>query len=265
MAVAALLAGTSLALAQNDKGTADPANAGKEAGTAEKAMNPPAGTTGPSEGSMKEPKMDQKMDRDAKEGSSGMKPNEKGDMKKGAANDVDEKSMGNKGDMKSEDKAGDMKSKDMKSGENKPDKSDMKSGDAKASDNKPNDMKAGENKAGDMKGEANRNPDAANKNAGDTSASSKKPDRAALEQAPPETKTKVRAAFTQNKIEPVRNLDISINVGVAIPRSVTVYTVPQEVVTIYPAYRYYRYFRTEDRIVIVDPDTLEIVEVIIVA
>lgn len=79
----------------------------------------------------------------------------------------------------------------------------------------------------------------------------------------PEVKTRVRSAFSRHRVDPVRDLDISISVGVAVPRSVRLYPVPEDVVVIVPAYREYRYFRIGDRICIVDPDTYEIVDVII--
>ena len=58
--------------------------------------------------------------------------------------------------------------------------------------------------------------------------------------------------------------DFSINVGVAVPRTVKLYSVPEEVVILVPAYRSYRYFLIDDRICIVDPETFEIVDVIII-
>lgn len=78
-----------------------------------------------------------------------------------------------------------------------------------------------------------------------------------------EQKTKVQSSFRGHKDKSVRNLDIDINVGVAIPRSVTLYAVPEDVVVIVPGYSRYKYFVYEETVVIVDPDTYEIVDVIV--
>ena len=80
-----------------------------------------------------------------------------------------------------------------------------------------------------------------------------------------EQRTKVQTGFRSHKRESVKNLNISVNVGVAVPRSVTLYSVPEDVIVIVPEYRRYKYFVYEERIVIVDPETFEIVEIIILA
>ena len=75
----------------------------------------------------------------------------------------------------------------------------------------------------------------------------------------------MQSSFRGHKDKSVRNLNISINVGVAVPRSVTLYAVPEDVVVIVPEYRRYKYFVYEETVVIVDPDTYEIVDVIVIA
>ena len=61
-------------------------------------------------------------------------------------------------------------------------------------------------------------------------------------------------------------INVSINVGVALPHSVHLYPVPEDIVTIVPEYRGYEYILLEDnRVAIVDPDTFEVVDIIIVA
>ena len=76
---------------------------------------------------------------------------------------------------------------------------------------------------------------------------------------------KVQSGFRGHKDKAVKNLNVSISIGTTIPRSVTLYAVPEEVIVIVPEYRRYKYFVYEDEIVIVDPDTYEIVEVIVLA
>jgi hypothetical protein len=81
-----------------------------------------------------------------------------------------------------------------------------------------------------------------------------------------EQRTKVQSSFRSHKSDAVINhLDVRINVGVALPRTVTLYAVPEDVVVIVPDYRRYRYFIYDDKVVIVDPDTYEIVDILVLA
>ena len=54
----------------------------------------------------------------------------------------------------------------------------------------------------------------------------------------------------------------ALTVGTAIARSYTLYDLPPDIVQIVPEYEDYRYVLVNDDIVIVDPDTYEIVDVI---
>ena len=78
------------------------------------------------------------------------------------------------------------------------------------------------------------------------------------------TRTKVQGSFAKHKRQSV-NVNFTVNVGVAVPRSVQLYAIPQDIVVIVPAYRRYRYFVVDNRIIIVDPRTYEIVDIIIIA
>ena len=78
-----------------------------------------------------------------------------------------------------------------------------------------------------------------------------------------EQRLKVQDSFRSHKQHSVKDINFSIGIGVAIPRSVTLYVVPEDIVVIVPEYRRYKYFVHEDEVVIVDPDTYEIVEVIL--
>lgn len=113
-------------------------------------------------------------------------------------------------------------------------------------------------KADDGKGDSKRDK-AADKSPGDAAG------KGSVVNVPTETKTKVKTVFTRNRVEPARNLNISVSVGVAVPRSVVLHTIPEEVVVIAPAYRSYRYFLVDNRVCIVDPRTYEIVDIIIIA
>lgn len=64
------------------------------------------------------------------------------------------------------------------------------------------------------------------------------------------------------RVNRVTNVNFSISVGARVPRNVRLVALPVSVVGIVPAYRSYRYFVVEERIVVVDPASYEIVEVI---
>lgn len=81
-----------------------------------------------------------------------------------------------------------------------------------------------------------------------------------------EQRTRVKSVFIQHRVAPARGLDVSVNVGVALPRSVHLYPVPEDIVLIVPEYRGYEYILLEDnRVAIVDPDTFEVVDIIVIA
>jgi len=58
------------------------------------------------------------------------------------------------------------------------------------------------------------------------------------------------------------NVNFAINVGVAVPRSVRLVTVPSVIVDYHPAWRGFMYFVYEDEIIIVDPRSHRIVAVL---
>jgi hypothetical protein len=78
-----------------------------------------------------------------------------------------------------------------------------------------------------------------------------------------EKRTTIRQTITQTDVEPIRDVNFSVSVGVAIPQTVELHPLPPRVVEIVPQYRNYRYFVLADgRIVIVQPDTYTIVYVV---
>jgi hypothetical protein len=58
------------------------------------------------------------------------------------------------------------------------------------------------------------------------------------------------------------NVNFNIRVGVAVPRAVHVAVLPPEVVTIVPEYRGFEYVVVGDQLLIIDPNTLEIVAIL---
>jgi hypothetical protein len=55
--------------------------------------------------------------------------------------------------------------------------------------------------------------------------------------------------------------DFALRVGTAVPRSVQVYDVPEDIVVVVPQYRGLKYIFVRDEVVFLDPDTLEIVAI----
>jgi hypothetical protein len=58
------------------------------------------------------------------------------------------------------------------------------------------------------------------------------------------------------------NVNFNISVGTRIPREVSYHPLPAEVVTIYPEWRGYNYVLVRDQIIVIDPQTFEIVAVL---
>jgi hypothetical protein len=78
-----------------------------------------------------------------------------------------------------------------------------------------------------------------------------------------EQRTKIRETVLRGGNAPrVTNINFSINVGIAVPRTVRVIAVPEVIVDIHPDWRGFLYFVYEDEIVIVDPNTYRIVAVL---
>jgi DNA mismatch repair ATPase MutL len=78
-----------------------------------------------------------------------------------------------------------------------------------------------------------------------------------------EQKTRIRTSVIHSDRAPrVSSVNFSLNVGTVVPRSVRIVTVPAPLIEIYPAWRGFMYFVVGDEIVIVDPDTLQIVAVL---
>ncbi len=76
-------------------------------------------------------------------------------------------------------------------------------------------------------------------------------------------RTKIRGVVVGDRnVARVDHVDFSIRVGVAVPRTVHVAVLPAEVVTIVPEYRGFEYVVVGDQLLIIDPNTLEIVAIL---
>jgi hypothetical protein len=77
-----------------------------------------------------------------------------------------------------------------------------------------------------------------------------------------EQRTKITTVFKSQHVQPVTNVNFSISVGTHVPRNVGFHPLPAEIVTIYPEWRGFEFFLVGNQIVVVNPRTLEIVEII---
>jgi hypothetical protein len=118
--------------------------------------------------------------------------------------------------------------------------------------------------AKDMKAEGrNGNMNAEQKSTTDTRSQTTTGQAGAGAKLSGEQRTKITTVIRGEHVAPVNNVNFSISVGTRVPREgVSFHPLPAEVVTIYPEWRGYEYFLVNDRIVVVDPRTLEIVDVI---
>ena len=80
----------------------------------------------------------------------------------------------------------------------------------------------------------------------------------------PEQKTVIKQTIVRENIRP-QKIDVQVRVGVRIPQSVVLYSLPPTIIEIYPAYRPYKFVMVDDNtILVIDPTDWEIVDVITV-
>jgi hypothetical protein len=77
-----------------------------------------------------------------------------------------------------------------------------------------------------------------------------------------EQRTKITTVIRNQHIAPVTNVNFSISVGTRVPRDVEFHPLPTEIVTIYPDWRGYEFILVNGQIIVVDPQSFEIVAVI---
>jgi hypothetical protein len=74
-------------------------------------------------------------------------------------------------------------------------------------------------------------------------------------------RARVHSILVQRRVEPV-NVDFPLRVGAHVPNYIRSYELPEEVYDYLPGYERYRYFVAGDEVVIVDPDSMEVVAVL---
>jgi len=87
-------------------------------------------------------------------------------------------------------------------------------------------------------------------------------DRAGAVSLSTDQRTRINEVIARERVNSVTNVNFSVSVGSTIPRSVHVFDVPREIVTINPEFRGKKFVVVRDEIVIVEPSTHKIVSVI---
>jgi hypothetical protein len=75
-------------------------------------------------------------------------------------------------------------------------------------------------------------------------------------------RTRFSESITRLNAKPVNNVNFSLSVGTVVPRDIQFQPLPAEVVEIVPQYRGYNFFVAREDIVIVEPSTYKIVDVL---
>jgi hypothetical protein len=115
------------------------------------------------------------------------------------------------------------------------------------------DMNRAEDRSGNMNRADDRNGAAKSTTTGQAGAGAK---------LSTEQRTKISTVIKSQNVRPATNVNFSISVGTRVPRDVGFHPLPAEIVTIHPDWRGYEFFLVNNQIVVVNPRTLEIVDVI---
>jgi hypothetical protein len=77
-----------------------------------------------------------------------------------------------------------------------------------------------------------------------------------------EQRTKITTVIRDQHVAPVNNVNFSIAVGTRVPHEMSFHPLPTEIVNIYPDWRGYEFILVRNQIIVVDPQTFEIVAVL---
>jgi hypothetical protein len=122
--------------------------------------------------------------------------------------------------------------------------------------------KASEPRDKATKGSAEKAPGVRDKGTKGAASEPNKSGKASRVQLTEEKRTNLSQTILKDRnVNRVSNVNISINVGTRVPRSVHLVGLPASVIEIVPEYRSYRYFVNDDQICIVDPNSYEIVDI----
>ena len=117
-------------------------------------------------------------------------------------------------------------------------------------------------KASEERG-SGRDNDGNHATTGQATAPTKGPNANVSVNITPENRTRIHEVFVKERSAPkVDHVTFNVSVGTAVPRSVHIVAVPQTIIEIQPTWRGYEYFMVGDQIVIVDPRSMQIVAVL---
>ena len=250
VAAAALIAGTGFANAQ---GTGMSREGGSSAGS---TMQGAPSSAGSSAGQMSHESTESKSP-EATKPSSGMKATQSEQKSPSAAKNDRAEDMQKSKSMSSENgtKGG---AKDMKAEGREDRGNNMK---AEGREDRNGNMKAeGREDSSKMKAEGREDRNGSMKAEGRSSTTVGQAGAGA--KLSTEQRTKITTVIRDQHVAPVNNVNFSISIGTRVPREVSFHTLPAQVVTVYPEWRGYEFFLVRDQIVVVDPQTLEIVAVL---
>lgn len=261
VAALALVAGTGLANAQGTTGR----ESGGAAGGAQMQHAQPSGGAAERGGPMGRESTHEKGTVGQAGGSSSMKSGSSAEEKSSGAM-KDERSGREMNKNAAEEKSGATKSQRTdEHAQGQQDRSKSMSQDTNKSGARDNNMKAEGNKSGTSTNNAeNRQGTSTNQNAqGQTNTSTTVGQAGAGAKLSTEQRTQITSVIHEEHVRPVTNVNFSVSVGTRIPREgIELHALPSRVVTIYPEWRTYRYILVRDEIVIINPDTYEIVAVL---
>src|ERR1700733_9595998 len=232
-ATAALIAGTSFANAQGVNREAPSAGAGMQQSAPSSDRGSSAATPMNRDSASDQGKSTQSDEKMQPQG--GKPQHTQGDMKSGAKGEksAQENNMNNN-NMSKGDKSNSMRSETNEKGA------------------AGKDMKA-EDRNGNVNAESKGAADNRSQTVGQAGAGAK---------LSGEQRTKITTVIRDQHIAPVTNVNFSISVGTRVPRDVSFHPLPAEIVTIYPDWRGYEFILVRDQIVVIDPQTFEIVAVL---
>jgi hypothetical protein len=242
VAVAALIAGTGFANAQGTGTSREPS-----AGSSTQQNAPSEQTKSPS--GMKSSQSDEKA---AQPGAKNQRAQD--DMKAGAKGEKSAQDNNMKGEKSAQDN--NMKGEKSKSMSSENDKS--RAGKDMKAEGREGRMNAEQKGAADSKSQTTQTGQTGQTTQSQTTTGQV----GAGAKLSTEQRTKITSVFREHRVAPATNINFSIAVGTRVPRTVSFHPLPQEIVTVYPEWRGYEYFLVNNQIIVVNPRTLEIVDVL---
>lgn len=257
-AAAALIAGSGFAYAQT--------NMGREGGTAggagmHQGASPSTGAGHESSAGMKSSQQAEHEQKGSSTNRSAQRETKGAEKRTVGQSAASEKSAGEKSSQENKsDRSKGMSSQNEEKGatSKKAEERNERNGNMKAEGQQHNGNMKAEGRNGNMNAQgANGNATAQGNRGGVTTGQAGAGAKLSSEQ-----RTKITSIIHGQHVAPVNNVNFPVSVGTRVPGGIGFHPLPAEIVTIYPEWRGYEYFLVRDEIVVVDPRTLEIVDVL---